>query len=176
MQRILIAFLLAVVTSTVSIADEQQAAVAMKVDLETVVGAGEVEPVDGISVAGQPDKAAFEVFASAGYTTVIDMRTAGEDRGLDEAAVVTDLGMTYVHMPIAGLDAISFENARELDKLLNDIDGPALLHCGSANRVGALLALRESLGGASDEDALEYGRAGGMTRLEKHVKDVLDSD
>ncbi len=144
--------------------------------MNAVVADGVVNPVDGISSAGQPDAAALEVFAKQGYTTIIDLRTEGENRGLDEEAVVADLGMTYINFPIAGGDAISFENARELDKLLGEVDGPVLLHCGSANRVGALLALRESLGGATDEDALEYGRAGGMTRLEKRVMDVLDSE
>jgi uncharacterized protein (TIGR01244 family) len=176
MQKIIGSILLAVVMSTASFADEQSPAAAMKVDLATVVSDGTVEPVDGISTAGQPDKAAFEVFANAGYTTVIDMRTEREDRGLDAPAVVTELGMTYINMPIAGLDAISFENARELDKLLSEIDGPVLLHCGSANRVGALLALRKSLDGATDDEALEFGRAGGMTSLEKRVREVLDSE
>ena len=36
-----------------------------------------VAPVDGITAAGQPDKAGFEVFAAAGYTTVIDMSNVG---------------------------------------------------------------------------------------------------
>jgi uncharacterized protein (TIGR01244 family) len=175
MKKIIGSTLLAVMMFTASLADEQPPAATMKVDLATVVNDGAVEPVDGMSAAGQPDKAAFEVFASAGYKTVIDMRTEREDRGLDEAAVVTELGMTYINMPVAGLDAISFDNARELDKLLSEVDGPVLLHCGSANRVGALLALRQSLDGATDEDALEYGRAGGMTRLDERVREVLDS-
>jgi hypothetical protein len=44
-----------------------------------------------------------------------------------------------------------------------------LLHCGSGNRVGALLALRESQDGADDESALEYGRSAGLTKLEPVV-------
>ena len=34
---------------------------------------------DGITAAGQPDKAALEVFADSGYATVIDMRAEDED-------------------------------------------------------------------------------------------------
>ena len=70
---------------------------------------------------------------------------------------------------------ISFENAERLDSLIEQYDGPVLVHCGSGNRVGALLALRESLNGASDEEALEYGREGGMTRLEDVVKERLET-
>ena len=57
--------------------------------------------------------------------------------------------------------------------MLESYDGPVLIHCASSNRVGALLALRESLRGASDEEALEFGKQAGMTRLEPLVKERL---
>lgn len=147
----------------------------LKVDLDAVISAGVVSPVDGISSAGQPDEAALTVFAEQGYTTVIDLRTEGEDRGIDESAVIENLGMEYVLFPIAGRDAISYDNARKLDQLIENAEGPVLIHCGSANRVGALLALRKSLKGADDETALEHGREGGMTRLEGRVMEVLST-
>jgi len=144
----------------------------LKVDLAAVVSTGEVVPVDGMTSAGQPDEAAFGVFAKQGYTTVIDLRTEGEDRGIDEPEVVEGLGMEYISLPI-GRDDINLENAQFLDRLLESADGPVLVHCGSGNRVGALLALRESLNGADDEAAHEYGRQGGMTGLEGTVKEAL---
>jgi len=135
-----------------------------------------VSPVDGVTSAGQPDQAALEVFADAGYATVIDLRGEGEDRGFDEAAVVEDLGLHYVTLPIEDSDAISFENARKLDALLQEYPGPVLVHCGSGNRVGALLALRASLEGADDERALAVGREGGLTGLESVVQERLAED
>ena len=145
----------------------------LKVDLDRVVELGTVSSVNGITSAGQPDEAALEVFADAGYATVIDMRGEGENRGFDEAAVVEELGLHYVTLPIDGKDAVSFENARKLDELLQKYPGPVLVHCGSGNRVGALLALRASLAGKDDESALELGRAGGLTGLESVVRDRL---
>lgn len=145
----------------------------LKVDLDQVVELGTVSSVDGITAAGQPDEAALEVFADAGYATVIDLRGPEEDRGLDEAAVVEELGLHYVTLPIAGKDAISFDNARKLDGLLEEYPGPVLVHCGSSNRVGALLALRASLDGADDEAALALGREGGLTSLEGVVRERL---
>ncbi len=116
----------------------------LKVDLDEVVANGVVHPVDGLTAAGQPNLASFTVFADSGYAAVIDLRTAGEARGLDEPAVVEGLGMDYVSLPI-GRDGISFENARSLDELIQRYEGPVLVHCASSNRVGALLALaRES--------------------------------
>ena len=152
------------------------AVTSLKVDLDQVVALGTVSSVDGITSAGQPDEAALEVFADAGYATVIDLRGAGEDRGFDEAAVVEDLGLHYVTLPIAGKDAISFDNARKLDGLLKEYPGPVLVHCGSGNRVGALLALRASLDGADDEKALALGREGGLISLEGVVRERLDEN
>ena len=148
----------------------------LTVDLKQVVQYGTVSPVDGISSAGQPDKAALEVFMDAGYATVIDMRAEDEDRGFEEAQFVEDLGMHYVAFPIASEDAVSFDSARKLDELLQDYPGPVLVHCASGNRVGALLALRASLHGADDEQALQLGREGGLTRLEGVVRKRLAED
>ena len=144
----------------------------LKVDLAMVLSTGEVVPVDGMTSAGQPDEAALGVFAKQGYTTVIDLRTEGEDRGMDEADVVEGLGMKYISLPI-GREDINFDKARILDLLILEADGPVLVHCGSGNRVGALLALSKSTAGADDEAALEYGRQGGMTSLESTVKEAL---
>ena len=146
----------------------------LKVDLDAVVEQGTVSPVDGITSAGQPDEAAFSVFADSGYVAVIDMRTAGEDRGLDEPQVVEELGMEYVSFPI-GRNDLKLEKAGELDELLERFDGPVLLHCGSANRVGALLALREFLESGDAEIAMQLGKEGGLKSLEGEVQEALDA-
>ncbi len=160
-----------------ALAGDQEAVDTLKVDMEAVVDAGAVQAVDGVTSSGQPSEAALEVFSDSGYVAVIDLRGEGEDRGIDnEQAVVEGLGMDYVALPIASRDGISFENAERLDNLIEQYDGPVLVHCGSGNRVGALLALRESLNGASDEEALDYGREGGLTRLEGLVEERLQDD
>jgi uncharacterized protein (TIGR01244 family) len=170
MTKLLLAIILAAGLSVASADTDKDPK--LKVDLATVVSTGVVIPVDGLTSAGQPDEVAFGIFAEQGYTTVIDLRTAGEDRGMDEAKVVEGLGMEYISLPI-GRDDITFDSARSLDQLIEETDGPVLVHCGSANRVGALLALSKSLDGADDETALDYGKNGGMTSLESKVKKAL---
>jgi uncharacterized protein (TIGR01244 family) len=145
----------------------------LMVDLDQAVSQGQVSPVDGISTAGQPDEAAFRVFAENGYVAVIDLRTPGENRGLDEPAFVAGLGMDYVPFPIDSGEDITLDKAKELDELLAQYDEPVLVHCASANRVGALLALREFLASGDADQALETGKEGGMTRLEGEVRKVL---
>jgi uncharacterized protein (TIGR01244 family) len=149
-----------------------EAATTLQADLAAVVKSGKVEPVNGLTTAGQPDEAAFRVFADNGYRVVIDLRTEGENRGLDEPAVVESLGMKYIQMPIGGED-ITFEKARELDELLNQFDEPVLLHCASSNRVGALLALNAFAETGDADLAIEKGRAAGMKSLEMPVRGLI---
>ena len=134
------------------------------------------EPAEAITAAGQPNENGLRELADSGYAAVIDLRTEGEDRGLDEQAVVESLGMDYISLPIDGRGAISFENAARLDQILGKYDEPVLVHCGSSNRVGALFALREKMNGADDEDALAFGKSAGMTSLEDTVKSRLAED
>lgn len=146
---------------------------AVHVDIEKVNNVGDVAPVDGLRSAGQPDAEAIKLFADAGYVAVIDLRGEKEKRGFDERAVVEQYGLEYVSMPVAGAGAINYAGARYLDSLLSRFDGPVLVHCASGNRVGALLALRASLAGADDAEALTYGKSAGLTRLESAVKKRL---
>jgi uncharacterized protein (TIGR01244 family) len=145
----------------------------VRANLDTVVAQGQATPVDGITSAGQPDEAALRVFSESGYVAVIDMRGPGEDRGFDEASTVAGLGMDYITLPIEKGD-ITFDKARELDAILARYDQPVLLHCGSGNRVGAMLALREFLASGDAGKALQKGRDAGLTRLETEVRKVLD--
>ena len=148
----------------------------MKVSIEDIRAAGKVIPVDGVTSTGQPDEAALKIFADSGYVAVIDLRTAREERGIDEATVVEAAGMEYVSLPIASASAVNFENATKLDEYLASFDGPVVVHCAAGNRVGALLALRQSQKGDDDETAIAYGKRGGLTRLEPRVREVLEAD
>ena len=170
-----IALLLCLVfAGPLAVADETDLAAvsSLKVNLDAVVALGQVSPVNGITTAGQPDEAGFKVFAEKGYVAVIDLRTEGEDRGLDEPSVVEALGMDYINLPIAR-DGITFANAKALEDAIVSYDQPVLVHCGSANRVGALFALSEFNRTQDVEKALEVGRAAGLTRMEGVVKDIL---
>ena len=122
---------------------------------------------------GQPDAEVLRLLGEAGFTTIIDLRTDAEDRGFGEQAAVESMGMSYVTLPIAGADGITFENAEELDRLIEGSEGRVFVHCASGNRVGALIALGASMQGASREEAIAAGQAAGMTRLEPLVIEKL---
>jgi len=172
--RRLICSLLLVIFAAHAAADDADAPITdMKVDLAELVRVGRVLPVQGMSSAGVPDADALRVFRDNGYVAVIDLRTPGEKSGDEEAMTVASLGMTYESLPIDGKTAITFENARKLAELMSAYNGPVLVHCGSGNRVGALVALQQSAAGAGDDLAVAIGEAAGLTSLEPVVRERL---
>jgi len=96
-------------------------------------------PVDGIVTAGQPAANQFAALAASGVSTVIDLRAPGEPRGFDEPAAARAAGVEYHNIPVVAgsLTASEFDQVREL--LRAPDRRPVLLHCVSANRVGAVL-------------------------------------
>ena len=110
-----------------------------------------------------------------GIRHVIDLSDASETPDFDEAAAVEAAGMRYSNLAIHGAADLDDENVRALDALMAESGSePTLIHCASSNRVGALIALRAAkLQGASDEAALETGKAWGLTKLEPAVRELL---
>jgi uncharacterized protein (TIGR01244 family) len=129
-----------------------------------------LEPLPGIVSAGQPNEAALVKIAEQGFAAVVDIRGPDEPRGFDERACVEALSMRYVALPIADADDLSFDTARSLEEVLTEAGSRAVLvHCGSGQRVGALLALLEGLRGTPPADAVAIGIAGGMTSPALHA-------
>lgn len=134
------------------------------------------EPRPGLYTAGQPAVGDWQGIAARGVTTVVNLRTASEMHGRDEAAEVRAAGMRYIEIPVAGADGITDASARLLRDALAAADGPVLVHCASANRAGGLLALSEArYGGAAPEQAITLGRKAGMASTEARVRSVLES-
>ncbi len=117
----------------------------------------------GVFLASQPAAADFEQAQKGGVRTVIDLRHSSENRGFDEKAVVTGLGLEYVSLPWNGPDELTdqvFDRSREL---LETAERPILLHCSSANRVGAVwIPWRVLDGGLSIEEAVAEAKVIGL--------------
>jgi len=133
------------------------------------------QPLDGVLSGGQPSAEQLADAAAAGFKTVINLRMPGERGSDDEASLVAGLGMTYVHLPINGAEGMTEENARALDEALAAAERPAMLHCGSGNRVGGLLALRaHHVDGLGLDEAMAFGLDSGLTKLEPAVRSYFD--
>ncbi len=134
-------------------------------------------PSPDLVTGGQPTAEDFATMASAGLKHVINLRPVTEDAGFDEAALAAKLGLRYTLIPVAGGGDLTEDNARKLDAALAAMPGqPTIVHCASSNRVGALFALRSAwVQGKSKEEALAYGRAAGLTKMEPIVEQILAS-
>jgi uncharacterized protein (TIGR01244 family) len=97
------------------------------------------QPLEDIATAGQPEEEHLKRLAEAGYKTVVDLRIPEEDRGLDEPEAARQAGMEYVNIPV-GHEEVNDETFERFRELMADPEcRPVLVHCSSANRVGALL-------------------------------------
>ena len=72
--------------------------------------------------------------------------------------------MRYIHVPTGR----EVPGEADLDRIFSALDAagqaPVLLHCASSNRVGVIWSVyRAKRSGMSIEDAIEDGRAAGMT-------------
>jgi uncharacterized protein (TIGR01244 family) len=99
---------------------------------------------DDMFIGGQPTEKALRDLRAKGVTTVVNLRMPEEmaQIGFDEAALVKELGMKYVHIPMRG----SAENPygpKQLDTFAATMaaaDGKVLLHCTIAWRASHLWA------------------------------------
>ncbi len=130
-------------------------------------------PFPDVLTGGQPTAEQLRQAARTGYRAVINLRAPGEEGELpDQAELVRDLGMNYVQIPIADADGFNLANARRLSEALRDDALPAIVHCRSGGRVGALFALKaHSIDGESADDAIAIGLRAGMGGLESVVRE-----
>ncbi|MGB0894857.1 MAG: fused DSP-PTPase phosphatase/NAD kinase-like protein [Parashewanella sp.] len=129
--------------------------------------------------SGQPTSGELEALHHYGIECVINLiPETSEQWKKEEAVKLKRLGVVLHKLPIVGKEGVTFENALALRKLLDDAkDQPTLLHCATGNRNGALKALIEFLeNGQDSERAIIEGKRWGLTKLENHVREVLDTE
>ena len=117
----------------------------------------------GLAAAGQPTADALRALKQQGFRTVINLRAESEPGVKEEEAIVKEAGLAYVSVPLTPA-TFSQQQVDQVAKVLDDpAAGPILLHCGSANRVGGVLATIAAQRGKSLDDALAEGRKAGLT-------------
>ena len=117
------------------------------------------------ATAGQPADAAFGKLATNGFRSVLNLRTAAEGVDLDrERNLVEAAGMRYVNIPVVS-GAPKPEQVDAFIKAVNDAaNQPMLIHCASANRVGAFWMIYRAVEQSwPEEKALEEATRIGLT-------------
>lgn len=118
-----------------------------------------------VATGGQPTDLAFTKLAANGYRAVLSLRTGSEGIDLQrqrDAAVKA--GLRYINIPIVS-SAPKPEQVDEFIAAVKDKDNqPMLIHCGSANRVGAFwMIYRVVEQGWPEDKALEEAIKIGLT-------------
>jgi len=120
---------------------------------------------ESFATAGQPSDQAYGKLAANGFRSVLNLRTASEGIDLEkERSLVEKSGMRYINIPVVS-GAPQSEQVDDFLKVVKNADNhPMLIHCGSANRVGAFwMIYRVMEQGWTEEKALEEATKIGLT-------------
>jgi uncharacterized protein (TIGR01244 family) len=116
----------------------------------------------GLATAGQPSPEGLRSLKEKGFKTVINLQTDDESGVREEEAAAQQLGLNYIKVPLTAA-TLSQDKVDQVRRALEDeSSGPILLHCASANRVGAVWTVIEVQRGKSYEEALAAGKAIGL--------------
>jgi len=118
-----------------------------------------------------------------GIKTIVNLRTAPE-LDWDEAGEIEKLGMSYMHVPFGNAEQLTDAVFQQVIATLRDQQQhPLVLHCGSANRVGAIwYAYRVLEGQLSPEDAMTEAKTVGLRspelveRTEQYVEQYVEQN
>jgi protein tyrosine phosphatase (PTP) superfamily phosphohydrolase (DUF442 family) len=116
---------------------------------------------------GQPTAEQLTALKAAGGEIVLDLRDPMEPRPVDEGAMVRELGMEYVNIPVraGSLDDATLE--RILAALRRAGDRIVFFHCGSGSRVGGALIPYFILDqGMEEQDAVDQAMRVGLRSAE----------
>ena len=108
-----------------------------------------------VACAGATPPEAMAELKERGFAAVINFRTAGEQGARVDAgqAAAEAAGLKYYHLPFRQASAEVAEQF--LETVSDPANQPVFIHCGSANRVGAMwLIKRVRLDGWSPDEAL----------------------
>ncbi len=133
--------------------------------LSGVANACQVLP--NVISGGQPSADQLQALKEAGGQIVLDLRDPMEPRPVDEAALVRDLGMEYINVPVraGSLDDATLE--RILTVLRQAGEQTVFFHCGSGSRVGGALIPYLILDqGMDEQDAVEQAMRVGLRNAE----------
>jgi uncharacterized protein (TIGR01244 family) len=149
-----------------------------KAEIPGINNYSRVDATVGCGGATQP--AAMAELKKEGFTSVINLRVASEEGANVDAgrAAAQAAGLKYIHLPfeVAKPDPMLVENF--LAAVADKGNQPVYIHCGSANRVGAVWMIKRVLQDGWDIDqARQEAEAIGLTnaRLKTFATDYIQS-
>jgi uncharacterized protein (TIGR01244 family) len=119
-----------------------------------------------IGCAGATDVSAIPSLARMGYKSIINLRQSTEQGAAVEESkqAASAAGLKYVHLPFNSAAPAPAVIDAFIAAVTDASNQPAFVHCGSANRVGAVwLAKRMVVDKWTEARALEEATAIGLT-------------
>jgi uncharacterized protein (TIGR01244 family) len=114
-----------------------------------------------MATAGLLKNGAIPKLKALGFTSILDLR--GPDEGTaSEKEAAESTGLRYFNIPVTDGLPTTFQIIEFAHVVEDPANAPLLIHCGSANRVGAMWALYRALEGIPNETALEEARTIGL--------------
>jgi uncharacterized protein (TIGR01244 family) len=158
-------------------AGQKTAAPQTAADAVTVAELGKtvnVHVCGNVFLAGQPTVEDIEAIKGKGVKRVISLRQDGEV-DWDEAGTFEAAGLEFKSIPFAAPETLTDEVFSQVRELLQVSDRtPTLLHCGSANRVGAVWMVHRVLDqGVELDEALKEAKVVGL-RNPAYEKKAID--
>jgi protein tyrosine/serine phosphatase len=130
------------------------------------------EVAPGFCRGGLPTPAGLRFLKQKGIRTIVDLRPEDGER-----ALVEELGMQYVKLPISAWDRIPEETIQTFFRIVRDpAHQPVFIHCRrGADRVGVMVGFyRIAFQGWDGERAYREARALGMRWWYRGLKRQLD--
>lgn len=131
-----------------------------------------------VYLAGQPSPEDFRIAKKDGLKTVVNLRTKPEFQ-FDEAKHLKSLDIEYHHVPFRSPDTLTDKVFDAVRKVLKDKKKqPVMVHCASANRVGAVwLAHRVLDGNVKYKDALKEAKTVGLrtAAFEERAQEYIEA-
>lgn len=132
-----------------------------------IVGVRNFSRVDAtVGCAGATDPSAMAALKKDGFVSVVNLRVATEPGADVDAgrAAAQAAGLKYIHLPFNAATPDDKIVDRFLAAVADKNNQPVFIHCGSANRVGAMWMIKRAVqDGWPMEKAKAEGEAIGMT-------------
>lgn len=146
---------------------------------QTRAGITNFTKVDAVvACGGATETSALDGLKADGFKSVVNLRLASEQGANipENEAKAKALGMHYFHLPLSGASPDPAVVDRFLAVVGDKTNQPVYIHCGSANRVGAVwLVKRVMQDGWSVDRATAEAKAIGLTApgLEKFALEYV---
>ena len=143
------------------------AGLSAQVTKQELAGVRNFSRVDAtVGCAGAVDPAAMGALRKEGFVSVVNLREATEQGAEVDAsrAAAQKAGLKYIHLPFNAAKPDSAVVDRFLVAVADKSNQPVFIHCGSANRVGAMWMIKRALqDGWPIDKAQAEGQAVGLT-------------